>query len=95
MAALVCLGHSIRTSIDDHERRVLPFELVRHDRPYPPVPADDVMVLQMVDHACVPPMFNILRPAPLDDNGCERREGIERRADADDDQQERKRLPRR
>ena len=70
-----------RIALDHDERHILLPELLGHDAADPAVPANDEVVLDCVDHAYSPALPEMMGQPPLNHEGSELREGVERRAD--------------
>ncbi len=87
------LLHAFRAALDDHERHLLALKLMRHDAADAPVAADDEVVRKFFEHTCIPAPREALRQSSLDDDSGDEREGVERGADAAEQQDNGEGLP--
>ena len=78
--------HGVRVPVDDDERDVLPAELIGDDEADAAGAAQDEVVGQSVDHTRPPLLLDAGMHARFDDAGRHEREGVERGADAGDEE---------
>jgi hypothetical protein len=86
------LVHALGITVDDDEWRTAAAQLVRDNAADAAVPAQDEMVVEMVDHSTDATLLESEVQPAFDDDCGEQRERIERRADAADEQNDRERL---
>ena len=75
-----------RIALDDHVRHPLAPELLHDDRPDAPVPTDDEVIPQAVEHTRNPAALPSLLQRAFDHAGADQRERVEHGPDAADEE---------